>query len=175
MGMGGGAFRICECHTPRSCCCSSASSGAARLLLLDAGPWTVCLMHNSAEFWMIILYGTVYFFWPFISSCLRGGARRSVRSPGPFSLFLYSFQLLALEMILTNGDAKIIKWSSSSSPSSIVCAIYWTKNVKPTHSASQVWRIYMPPPPRMASWMDIILWPPHMAGLWLRLFFFWGK
>lgn len=28
-----------------------------------------------------------------------------------FSLFLYSFQLLALEMILTNGDAKIIKWS----------------------------------------------------------------
>lgn len=39
------------------------------LLWSLSGPGHGQLMHNSAEFWMIILYGTVYFFWPFISSC----------------------------------------------------------------------------------------------------------
>lgn len=85
----------------------------ALLLWSVSGPGHGQLMHNSAEFWMIILYGTVYFFWPFISSC----AMRSLCLPLPvslslpftisfssssflfFSLFLYSFQLLALEMI----------------------------------------------------------------------------
>lgn len=77
------------------------------LLWSLSGPGHGQLMHNSAEFWMIILYGTVYFFWPFISSCALSLPPSSLpltisfssSSFLFFSLFLYSFQLLALEMI----------------------------------------------------------------------------
>lgn len=77
------------------------------LLWSLSGPGHGQLMHNSAEFWMIILYGTVYFFWPFISSCALSLPPYSLpltisfssSSFLFFSLFLYSFQLLALEMI----------------------------------------------------------------------------
>lgn len=97
----------------------------ALLLWSVSGPGHGQLMHNSAEFWMIILYGTVYFFWPFISSC----AMRSLCLPS-----LYHSRLLSLFRLLlfcsfhyfytvssclrskwfrVDGDAKIIiKWSS---------------------------------------------------------------
>lgn len=93
-----------------------------RLLLLWSlsGPGHGQLMHNSAEFWMIILYGTVYFFWPFISSCALS-LPPSFLSLSLFRLLLFcSFHYfytvsscLRSKWFRVDGDAKIIIKCSS--------------------------------------------------------------
>lgn len=90
------------------------------LLWSLSGPGHGQLMHNSAEFWMIILYGTVYFFWPFISSCALS-LPPSSRSLSLFRLLLFcSFHYfytvsscLRSKWFRVDGDAKIIIKCSS--------------------------------------------------------------
>lgn len=95
------------------------------LLWSLSGPGHGQLMHNSAEFWMIILYGTVYFFWPFISSCaLSLPASPSLSLPFTISFSSSSFfcsfhyfytvsSCLRSKWFRVDGDAKIIIKCSS--------------------------------------------------------------